>query len=107
VGIRGISGRHDEDNRIFDSSWEVEEWVDSLYSDFVGEGFVNVGYATPYEKVALYLTDCLPDLVTFLTKTNPFVHGLTVRTETSTTPEGTPIYKVRIISTSHLRLYLH
>lgn len=98
MDIRWISGRYNEDNRIFDSSWEVEEWVDSLYSDFAGAGFVNVGYATPDEKVATNLTSCLPDWLTFATKTNPFLQGLTVRTETSTAPEDTPIYKVWIVS---------
>lgn len=30
-----INGSHKEDNRIFDSEFEVDEWARALYPDFV------------------------------------------------------------------------
>lgn len=47
MDIKWIHGRYNEDSRVLDSQFEAGEWADSLYSDMVGEGFVNVGYATP------------------------------------------------------------
>lgn len=44
---------------IFDTKWEVEEWVDSLYSDFVNGGWTNMRYAAPDEKLFLHLYDKL------------------------------------------------
>ena len=58
--IEWINEQHKEGNRIFDSKWEVEEWVDSLFPDFGGCVRTNVGYATPDEKVFLRLSEELP-----------------------------------------------
>jgi hypothetical protein len=98
VDIKWINGRYNEDIRIFDTSWEVEEWVDSLYTDFAGEGFVNVGYATPDEKVANHLAFRLPQWLEYARTWNPFLPRLTIRTETTTNSDSTPIYKVWTIS---------
>ena len=35
-------------NRIFDSWWEAEEWVDCILIDF--SPFDNVGYMTPMKR---------------------------------------------------------
>ena len=58
--VKWIHGRYKEDSRVFDSVWEAEEWAESLYSDIIGEGFVNVGYATPDKKVAELLIREIP-----------------------------------------------
>lgn len=57
-----INGNYEEDNRIFDSKRQAEEWADSLLPDF-GPYLIsknNVGYATPDEKVIKYLEYLLP-----------------------------------------------
>ncbi|WDM00444.1 hypothetical protein JI721_12015 [Alicyclobacillus cycloheptanicus] len=58
--IHWINEDYKEGGRVFDSEWEVDEWVDSLYSDFGGCLRTNVGYATPDEKVFLRLSKELP-----------------------------------------------
>ncbi|MEW9053810.1 MAG: hypothetical protein AB2392_21805 [Neobacillus sp.] len=52
---------------IFDSEYEVEEWVDSLYSDMVPylANNINIGYATPDQKVVKSLENHLPCRVDF------------------------------------------
>lgn len=57
-----INGRHNEDNRIFDSEFEAKEWTEALYPDFVAylSNKNNVGYATPDEKVIKYLVSLFP-----------------------------------------------
>jgi hypothetical protein len=57
-----INGSYEEDNRIFDSKRQAEEWTDALLPDF-GPFLIrkmNVGYATPDEKVINYLESFLP-----------------------------------------------
>ena len=51
--VKWINGRYKEDNRIFDSEFEVKEWTEALYPDFVAYlcDKNNVGYETPDEKV--------------------------------------------------------
>jgi hypothetical protein len=65
--VRWINGNYKEDNRIFDSEIQAEEWVDALYPDFVPYLFnkINVGYATPDEKVIKYLANYLPEWARF------------------------------------------
>ena len=49
------NGQYQDDERIFDSPFEVYEWTDSLYQDF-SNGFYrgdNVGYTTPDVKVRI------------------------------------------------------
>ena len=60
--IHWVNGQYREDDRIFDSQFEVYEWTDSLYQDFSNCFFreENVGYATPDVKVI----DCLIELIT-------------------------------------------
>jgi hypothetical protein len=60
--VKWINGSYKEDNRIFDSEFEAEEWTDALYPDFVPflANKMNVGYKTPDEKVIKYLADFLP-----------------------------------------------
>lgn len=60
--VKWINGSHKEDNRIFDSEFEAEEWADSIYPDFVAflSETTNVGYATPDEKVIKYLVTLFP-----------------------------------------------
>jgi len=55
--VKWINGSHKEDNRIFDSEFEVKEWTEALYPDFVAylSNKNNVGYVTPDEKVIKYL----------------------------------------------------
>ena len=45
--VKWINGSYKEDNRIFDSEIQAEEWVDALYPDFGPYLFnkINVGYA--------------------------------------------------------------
>lgn len=92
--ITWLNKQSKESTRIFDSMWEVEEWVDSLYSDFVGLGFRNVGYATPDVKVARQLESVLPDWLQFFATANPSSPKLTIRTETSKSLAGRPLYKI-------------
>ncbi len=57
-----VNGQYQEDERIFDSLFEVYEWVDSLYQDF-SNGFLRketIGYATPDVKVIDCLTELIP-----------------------------------------------
>lgn len=60
--IHWVNGQYPEDKRIFDSQMEVYEWSHSLYPDFSNYIFrkVNVGYATPDEKVINYLSELIP-----------------------------------------------
>ncbi len=60
--IKWINGSYIEDNRIFNSERQAEEWVDALYPDFVAylSNNINVGYASPDEKVIKYLESYLP-----------------------------------------------
>ncbi|SOC15298.1 hypothetical protein SAMN05880501_10868 [Ureibacillus xyleni] len=60
--VKWINGSYKEDNRIFDSEFEVKKWADALYPDFVAYlgNKNNVGYATPDEKVIKYLASLLP-----------------------------------------------
>jgi len=55
--VKWINGSHKEDNRIFDSEFEVKEWTEALYPDCVAylSDKNNVGYATPDEKEIKYL----------------------------------------------------
>ncbi len=57
-----VNGQYQEDERIFNSQFEVYEWTDSLYQDF-SNGFLrkeNIGYATPDAKVIDCLTELIP-----------------------------------------------
>ncbi|MEI2358720.1 hypothetical protein, partial [Mesobacillus zeae] len=60
--VKWINGSYKEDNRIFGSEFEAKEWTDALYPDFVAYlgNKINVGYATPDEKVIKYLASFLP-----------------------------------------------
>ncbi|NRD76576.1 hypothetical protein HPT25_03605 [Bacillus sp. BRMEA1] len=51
--ITWINGNYKEDNRIFDSKNQAEEWADALLPDSSPYllGKIDVGYATPDEKV--------------------------------------------------------
>ncbi|SFS76548.1 hypothetical protein [Paenibacillus sp. BC26] len=60
MDIEWINENYKEANMIFESSWEAFEWTDSLYSDFAGGLRVNVGYATPDDKVYTLLVEHLP-----------------------------------------------
>ena len=44
MNITWINENYKEANRIFDSSFEVYEWADSLYPDFGGGMYTYVGY---------------------------------------------------------------
>ncbi len=59
--VKWINGGYKEDNRIFGSEFEAKEWTDTLYLDFVAYfgNQINVGYATPDEKVIKYLASFL------------------------------------------------
>lgn len=61
--IHWVNGQYREDERIFDSQFEVHEWTDSLYQDFAYCFFRKelVGYATPDIKVIDYLTKLIPE----------------------------------------------
>lgn len=80
---------------MFDSTWEAEEWADSLYPDIVGEGFVNVGYATPDQKVADFLIRQIPRWAEFLRSRAPSIPAVTVGTSTEMV-NGLLLYKVWI-----------
>ena len=60
LDIEWINDKYKEANRIFDSTCEVYEWANALYPDFAGGLRVNVGYATPDDKVYAYLVEHLP-----------------------------------------------
>lgn len=66
--VKWINGSHKEDNRIFDSEFEVEEWAEALYPDFVAylSEINNVGYATPDEKVIKYLASLFPQWADYI-----------------------------------------
>ncbi|WP_129583483.1 hypothetical protein [Alicyclobacillus tolerans] len=95
MSIKWIHGRYKEDSRVFDSKWEAEEWADSLYPDIVGEGFVNVGYATPDKKVADFLMRQIPRWAEYLRTHNPSMPAVTVGTSTEMV-DGLLLYKVWI-----------
>jgi len=59
--VKWVNGSYKEDNRIFDSEIQAEEWVDALYPDIAPYLYnkINVGYATPDEKVCKYLLNYL------------------------------------------------
>jgi hypothetical protein len=62
-----INGNYEEDNRIFDSKRQAEEWADALLPDF-GPYLIsktNVGYSSPDEKVIKYLEYLLPKLAAY------------------------------------------
>ncbi|MFB7159718.1 hypothetical protein [Lysinibacillus sp. NPDC056232] len=60
--VKWINGSYKEDNRIFDSEFEVKEWTEALYPDFVAylSDKNNVGYATPDGKIIKYLASLFP-----------------------------------------------
>ena len=60
--VKWINGDYKEDNRIFGSEFEAKEWAEALYPDFVAYlgDQMNVGYATPDEKVIKHLVSILP-----------------------------------------------
>ncbi|GLG01221.1 hypothetical protein Alches_12600 [Alicyclobacillus hesperidum subsp. aegles] len=95
MSIKWIHGRYKEDSRVFDSQWEAEEWADSLYPDIVGEGFVNVGYATPDQKVVDFLIRQIPRWAEFLKMHNPSMPAVAVHSSTDVVA-GQPRYKVWI-----------
>lgn len=66
--VKWINGSHKEDNRIFDSEFEVKEWTEALYPDFVAylNNDNNVGYITPDEKVIKYLTSLFPQWANYI-----------------------------------------
>ncbi len=87
--VNWISGGYKEDHMIFDSEYEVEEWVDSLYSDMVPylANNINIGYATPDQKVVKSLENHLPSWATFI-EVNIQIHSEKVNVD------GKVIYKV-------------
>lgn len=66
--IHWVNGQYREDNRIFDSLFEVYEWTDSLYQDFSNHFFreESVGYATPDVKVIDCLTELIPQWAEYI-----------------------------------------
>ncbi|MDQ0202227.1 hypothetical protein J2S10_005461 [Neobacillus ginsengisoli] len=62
-----INGSYKEDSRVFDSDIQAQEWADALLPDFgpylISQ--INVGYATPDEKVIKYLGNLLPDWASY------------------------------------------
>ncbi|MFB5193105.1 hypothetical protein [Alicyclobacillus fastidiosus] len=50
MDIRWNIGEHREDDRIFDSLFEVDEWADAIAMEFL-QGHRD-GYITPDERVA-------------------------------------------------------
>lgn len=95
MAVKWIHGQYREDNRMFDSTWEAEEWADSLYSDFAGAGFVNVGYATPDEKVAFHIAAQLTIWLDWA-KSNVDIPECTVQTATENA-DGKFTYKVWVV----------
>lgn len=86
--IKWINGSHKEDNRIFNSEFEVEEWAGALYPDFVAYlSEINVGYATPDEKVIKYLASLFPQWADYI---NLQIGVCTGKTEIN----GQIIYKI-------------
>lgn len=66
--IHWVNGQYREDNRIFDSPFEVYEWTDSLYQDFSNHFLreENVGYASPDVKVIDCLTELIPQWAIYI-----------------------------------------
>ncbi|QFG00990.1 hypothetical protein PB01_20550 [Psychrobacillus glaciei] len=87
--IQWLSGQYSEDNRIFDSLFEAYEWTDSLYPEFLIYlvNKVNVGYATPDEKIIDYLTDFIPKWADYLNVKVTVIKEVTER-------NGKYIYKI-------------
>lgn len=87
--VKWINGNYKEDNRIFDSEFEVKEWSEALYPDFVAylNDKTNVGYATPDEKVIKYLASLFPQWAAYI---NIQVDVCTGKTEIN----GQIIYKI-------------
>lgn len=81
---------------MFDSAWEAEEWTDSLYPDTVGEGFVNVGYATPDQKVADCLIRQIPRWAEFLRSHDPSIPAVNINF-LKDVEKGQPIYRIWIV----------
>ncbi|MFB5191705.1 hypothetical protein [Alicyclobacillus fastidiosus] len=92
--IKWVNGLHKQDNMVFDSRWEAEEWADSVYTDLAGFGFgyVGVGYATPDEKVARYLAEHFPKWLHSISNDSS-CRSFTVHSETENI-DGRTIYKV-------------
>lgn len=88
-----INGSNQEDNRIFDSKFEVEEWAQALYPDFAAylSEQTNVGYATPDEKIINYLVSLFPE---WIDNINLQVGVCTGKTEIN----GQIIYKIWTVS---------
>lgn len=89
MNIEWINEKYKEANRIFDSSFEVYEWADSLYSDFGGGLYTYVGYASPDKNVFDYLIENLPKWIE-LNKANNIVNTSIEQIE------GKVIYKIWI-----------
>lgn len=100
MDINWIHGRDKEDIRVFDSVWEVEEWANSLYPDIIGEGFVNVGYATPDKKVADFLIREIPRWAEIVRSHDPAIPSVNVHSSTDTI-DGRLIFKVWIEPKKH------
>jgi len=87
--IKWINGSYNEDNLIFNSKRQAEEWVDALYPDFVAylSNNTNVGYASPDEKVIKYLASYLPEWASY--------NNVNVRIHTGKiTKDGQTLYKI-------------
>ncbi|NRD78484.1 hypothetical protein HPT25_14045 [Bacillus sp. BRMEA1] len=84
-----ISGSYKEDNRIFNSKIQAEEWADALLPDFGPYliSKINVGYATPDEKVIKYLESILPKWASY-NNVKISIH------RDITTIDGQEIYKI-------------
>ncbi|KPV44093.1 hypothetical protein [Alicyclobacillus ferrooxydans] len=100
MSINWVHGRYREDSMIFDSTWEAEEWANSLYPEFIGEGFVNVGYATPDKKVADFLIREIPRWAEILRSHDPSIPSVTVRSSPNTIV-GRLIFKAWIEPKKH------
>ncbi len=87
--VKWINGSHKEDDRIFDSEFEVKEWTEALYPDFVAylNNNSNVGYATPDERVIKYLASLFPQWAVYI---NMQIDVCTEKTETN----GKIIFKI-------------
>ncbi len=96
--IHWMNGHYKEDDIIFDSNWEAQEWADSICSDFVCSGFFGyeaIGYATPDEKVAAYLCEFVSKSAEFIRIQDQSLPMLTLKTS-SEEMEGRVVYKVWI-----------
>ena len=78
--VKWINGSHKEDNRVFDSEFEVKEWTEALYPNFVAylSNKNNVGYATPDERVIKYLAFLFPQWAVY---NNMQIDACTEKTE--------------------------